>query len=670
MAQFKDYAVEVQQDFVARQTKAQPIPALAELIWNALDADASQVNVEFEHDALGRMTTIVVSDDGHGISHSEAPQLFKSLGGSWKKHGARTRERGRALHGQEGQGRFKALALGSVVEWTTVTPDAAGLHTFSIRIVEDNVKHVAISEPEPISGARRGVTVTVQDVRRNFTSLRPENASQELSEALAIYLHNYKDVRVEIAGHALDPDRAILNRTPVQLSPVTDDDGTIHSVELEVIEWRSNTRRALYLCDENGFPFGEAEARFHVGDFRFSAYLKSSYIGRLHRDNLLELGDLAPHMNAIVAEARSNIGRIYRERTAEKAKTVVAEWKAQNIYPFEGDAKTDLETVERQVFDIIAVTAQEAAPDLQGATKQQTALHLRMLRQAIERSPEEIQTILGEVLRLPKRKQQELATLLTETNLSAIISAATLVADRLKFIRGLSLVLFDPETKGKLKERSQLHKILETNTWLFGEEYNLWASDKELTTVLKAHKKHLDPTLVIDDPVKLIYKSRGIVDLMLSRTMKRHRSNDFEHLVIELKAPRVKLNSNHVVQIEEYAAAVDSDDRFKRVEGVRWHFWLLSDDYDDYVARRISGGPDPQRRLISKSDRISIGVKTWGEIIEENTARLQFIQKELEHNASDEQALTHLREKHRQFLEGVIVDDSTPPEVQETSEPE
>jgi hypothetical protein len=368
-------------------------------------------------------------------------------------------------------------------------------------------------------------------------------------------------------------------------------------------------------------------------------------------------------MNAAISEARSNIGRIYRERASEKAKTVVAEWKAQKIYPFEGDAKTEFETVERQVFDIIAVTAQEAAPDLQGATKQQTALHLRMLRQAIERSPEEIQTILGEVLRLPKRKQQELATLLTETNLSAIISAATLVADRLKFLRGLSIILFDPELKGKLKERSQLHKILETNTWLFGEEYNLWASDKELTTVLKMHKKYLDPSLVIDDPVKLIYKTRGIVDLMLSRTTKRHRANDFEHLVIELKAPKVTLNSSHVVQIEEYAAAVDGDDRFKRVEGVKWHFWLLSDDYDDYVARRISGGPEPQRRLISKSERISIGVKTWGEVIEENTARLQFIQEKLEHNATDEQALGHLREKHRQFLEGVIVDETSEPDA-------
>jgi hypothetical protein len=81
------------------------------------------------------------------------------------------------------------------------------------------------------------------------------------------------------------------------------------------------------------------------------------------------------------------------------------------------------------------------------------------LRRAIERSPTELQRILDEVLRLPKRKQKELAE----------------VADRLKFLEALRFILFDYEAREKLRERSQLHKILEQNTWIFGEEYNLWA---------------------------------------------------------------------------------------------------------------------------------------------------------------------------------------------------
>ena len=67
-----------------------------------------------------------------------------------------------------------------------------------------------------------------------------------------------------------------------------------------------------------------------------------------------------------------------------------------------------------------------------------------MLRQAIERGPDELQLILKEVLNLPPRKQQELAKLLEEADLGNLISASKLVADRLKFVHGLETLLFDP----------------------------------------------------------------------------------------------------------------------------------------------------------------------------------------------------------------------------------
>jgi hypothetical protein len=334
----------------------------------------------------------------------------------------------------------------------------------------------------------------------------------------------------------------------------------------------------------------------------------------------------------------------------------VEHWKAQNLYPYEGEAVTQIERAGRQLFDIVAVTVQEATPDAGDIPRPQMALHLRMLRHAIERSPTELQRILDEVLRLPRRKQKELAILLDETDLSGIITAATMVADRLKFLHGLRIILFDHEAKERLKERSQLHKILETNTWIFGEEFNLWASDKELTTVLKIHKAKLDPDLIIDEPVKLLTRQRGIVDLMLSQSQKRHRADEYEHLVIELKAPKVKLTSKELTQIKDYAQSVARDPRYHRVAGVRWHFWLVSDEYDEFVQAEIASGPDPERRLVNRG-QVTIGVKTWGEILDENIARLQFVKEALEHNADDGQALAFLEEKHRELLEGVVFQD-------------
>jgi hypothetical protein len=667
-----EYSVEIQPDFLERQAKAQPIAAVAELIWNGLDADATAISVDFEDDKLGGLGRIIVTDNGEGIPHDQAPTLFGYLGGSWKKHGALTKLRKRMLHGQEGRGRFKAFALGGVVDWKVTYPRGENLYRYEITVIDRDIRRVRIDDEVALkSAAPTGVTVVISELRRNFTSLEPEKSLQEFSELFAIYLKNYKDVSITIDGNRIDPSTAIAHSWDRTLAPISDESGNFHTVSLEIIEWKRPTKRALYLCNEQGVPLSQIETRFHVGDFNFSAYLKSPLISALHQENRLDLAEMVPALASAVEEARRKIKEIYRDKAVEKAKAVVEDWKAQKLYPYEGEAGTHIERAERQIFDIVAVTVQETSSDFGEAPRQQMALHLRMLRHAIERSPSDLQRILDEVLKLPKRKQKELAQLLDETDLSGIISAATLIADRLKFLHGLGVILFDYETKNRLKERTQLHKILESNTWIFGEEFHLWASDRELTTVLKAHKEKLDPDLIIDEPVKLMIRKRGIVDLMLSRAQKRHRSNDYEHLVIELKAPKVKLTSKELTQIKDYAISVSRDARFHRVEGVRWHFWVISDEYDEFVQSEIEGGADPKRRLIHRTDRVSIGVKTWGEILDENNARLQFVKEKLEHRADEGQALAYLQERHREFLEGVIIkedaDDDESPDGSEIS---
>jgi hypothetical protein len=102
-----------------------------------------------------------------------------------------------------------------------------------------------------------------------------------------------------------------------------------------------------------------------------------------------------------------------------------------------------------------------------------------MLRSAIERRSEDLQIILRELIQLRQRKQEELARLLREASLSAIINAAKIVADRLKFLSALESIVFIPEMKATLKERSQLHTIVADNTWIFGEEFNLSVSDSK-----------------------------------------------------------------------------------------------------------------------------------------------------------------------------------------------
>lgn len=657
MAGEEHVSVAVRDDFVARQTKAKPVPALAELLWNSLDGDATEVSVEFAHDDLaGGMSKIVVYDNGDGFSRGDARALFGNLGGSWKRHIRQTKRNHRMIHGQEGRGRYKAFALGQSVTWKVCYDEPSGRKAFEVRLLEADLTDVIISEEVPAPERSTGVIVEINDLRRDFRAFENEHGLQDLNEIFALYLMSYRSVSISVAGQRLDPEKVIASHHKTSLPPIEKDDGTRHDVELEVIEWRTDARRVLYLCSASGFPFDQVETRFHIPGFSFSAYLKSSYVDELHNEERVALSEMDSLLSASVENARTSIKDYFREKSAEKARSLVDEWIAEDVYPYRGVPQNAVEKVERQVFDIVAVQVQELAPDLGISSAKAKALHLRMLRNAIERGPEELQLILKEVLDLPARKQKELANLLQETTLSAIITAAKTVADRLKFISALESIVFDPETKGRLKERTQLHKILAENTWVFGEEYNLWVSDKDLRRVLEKHRDHLDPDISIDEPVKVIGKARGIIDLMFSRSTRRHRANDIEHMIVELKAPKVKIGADEITQAKKYAIAVTSDERFLTVDGVRWHFWLVSNAYDDFAKHEMESGPDRERRLIARGPRHIVGIKTWGELIEENRARLQFFQEHLQHSADESTAIKYLQEKHSQFLEGVIVE--------------
>lgn len=653
MSVAEHFSVEVKPDFVDKQTRARPVPALAELIWNSLDADATRVFVEFEYgDLAGGMSKITIRDNGVGFPRDKASGLFTSLGGSWKRL-TRVTGDGRQIHGQEGKGRYKAFALGRSVTWHVVHRDGQHAANFDVSLFADNLTDVAIT-PELPTSDERGVTVVIRDLHHNFQTLDSDEGMQDLAETFALYLANYPNVQIEVSGRRVDPASAMIG-APVtkDLPPIGSAGGVTSPSSVQIIEWKSASKRTLYLCSADGFPLDTAETRFHIQGFAFSAYLRSSYIENLQKAGLLGLAELDPELEIAVDSAREAIKAHFRERAAEDARSVVDEWKEEKVYPFEGEAKGPVEVAERQVFEIVAAQVQRLAPEIGGGSKKGKALHLRMLRNALERGPEELQLILREVLDLPVVKQRELASLLQETSLSSIISAAKTVGDRLKFLTALETIVYDPEKKGTLKERTQLHKILAQETWLFGEEYHLWVSDLGLRKVLERHKQHLDPDLVIDTPVKVHGQRTAIVDLMFSAQATRHLADEVENLVVELKAPKVNIGWKEVGQIRTYASAVRKDDRFNRVKKVRWHFIIISNDYDESTDDLIRS-VDPEKRLILRDGNYTIQVMTWGEVIQENRARLLFFQQRLEHSASEGEALRYLHEKHAALLKGVV----------------
>lgn len=454
------YSVEVQPDYLGKISRSKPPQALAELIWNSLDADADEVSVRFNFNELERPSSIQIRDNGTGIPFEKAPEYFQKLGGSWKRPGAKTDQRHRFLHGQEGRGRFKALALGSSVRWEVTYIEGSQPSIFEISISNDHLREVRISEPIVVEGpVKTGVVLTIDNLYTDAEALLTSSAHQELTEIFALYLANYPDANIEVNGAKLDIARCVVSKETRALPEIVIGENS-YPVDLDIVEWRDATNRSLYLCNHEGLPLTRLERRFHIGSFQFSAYLKSSFITELQTKGELETAEMNPQIVQSVDWAQDEIKTYFQKRAAQDSKTVVEEWKQQQVYPFRGEAKSQIEVVERQVFDIVAVNAAKYIPDFATTEHKAKALQLRLLRAAIEKSPRELQTILGEVLKLPPRKQRELANLLKDVSLSSIISAAKTVADRLDFILALDSILYDKGPKQRLKERTQLHRIL------------------------------------------------------------------------------------------------------------------------------------------------------------------------------------------------------------------
>jgi hypothetical protein len=275
----KRYRVQVEPDHLSKLAGGKPIQAVSELIWNALDADATRVDVNIEQDDTA-MRAVSVTDNGHGFSPTEAEVFFGRVGGSWNRHGSKSKRDGRMLHGKEGKGRFKALALGRVADWIVRFREHGKILQFKVSMLRDDIADVRVTEPVEVPNSNgTGVEVRVSELDRSFRSLSAENAIRALSEVFAIYLTDYPKAGVFVEGERLDPATMILDRRSFELDPIKDPDGEgIFPAEIDVIEWRSTGDRHFFLCGSAGFPFQRFNPRFHTPGHQFSAYLRSSFL--------------------------------------------------------------------------------------------------------------------------------------------------------------------------------------------------------------------------------------------------------------------------------------------------------------------------------------------------------------------------------------------------------
>jgi hypothetical protein len=658
----KTISVQIKDDHLQTIAKTRkPMFVIAELVWNALDADASEVRVLLMKNDLGTLDTVRILDNGHGLPYDEVDTAFGNLGGSWKRpRTVKTRGEKRIIHGKYGKGRFLAFRLGRIVRWKFHDRVNGSVQEYTITGEGEHLKQFEVSDPVPAETEQPWTEVEISGIDMDFASLLKPEVRYELAEQFAPYLQKYPEVQVFYDGVSIDPSEVQEASYDIEMDSIELDEDRTVEVGLSVIEWKSNLERKIVFCDADGFALEETPPRFHAPNFHFTAYVKSDFLRELDEDGWLSAHEVHPDLSKIVQAVRNKLRDHFRHRSAGGATKLVEEWKKEGSYPYEGPSKNLIEQVEREVFDICALNVNSYLPDFTEKDANSRRFILRLMRQALESNPAALQQILKELLDLPEERQEELAQLLKRTSLAAIINAAKVVADRIDFLTVLEKLVFKYEKV--LKERSELQKILSDHTWIFGEEFHLTVDDQSLREVLRTHIKCLGREPEDVEPVTTPSGSRGIIDLMLSRTIQLQRPDELQHLVVELKAPRVKIGHKEIGQIEEYAFAVAGDMRFDK-QKTSWAFWVVSNDLADYGKQRAQETDRPPGLIHrAKNGSLLIWVKTWGEIIQECKGRLRFFQKHLEYSVDDEAALDRLRQTHRKYLPIQLQGDSGTPD--------
>src|SRR5215213_7743629 len=97
-------------DALGIQMYQKPAAAIAELIANAWDADASAVAVALPT-ALGESEEIVVSDDGHGMTFEQCQNHFLKVGRNRRKTLGDKSLNGRPILGRKGIGKFAGFGI-------------------------------------------------------------------------------------------------------------------------------------------------------------------------------------------------------------------------------------------------------------------------------------------------------------------------------------------------------------------------------------------------------------------------------------------------------------------------------------------------------------------------------------------------------------------------------
>ena len=614
--------------------------ALCELINNSIQADAKNIRLTIEYtdeDLLSPVpvSRIILRDDGYGVHISDLEGKLLDIGTANKKGG-------------KGVGRFAAFQIGNKFTIETVGYSQEK-KTWSHAIIplrsedfrkESDVRQVDINTVEELLDKKTDTyyQITIEDLydveaggfeqKKKLTKhFNKSNIKDSLFETYCLKIFN-GDIVFYVNGDKITPKDYIIGTPERKLCDYTDKKGNKHKVQMDFIHIKGLDRIRVYLTTLN------AGVHENVMCFEYDAPWLSPSIGGwliyfyaegITSDVLrnADLGDLDEEFSSYRLFIKEKLNSFFKGKN-KKYDEFVNSLREDTYYPFK-----DGNTSESQLlaFDKLAYMVEDRYGLLEKKDRVRSVIY-PLVKRSI--SSGDFDVVLKSVLKLPDKSVMQFRELLGRSELEDVIEFSDKVSRKmqdLEFIEKLTI----SEISKHVKERSELHKFLKKMLWVFGEQYSnntRLLSDKNLENNLRQLSEdcmEYKPSKKDDNINEAIKGSakKNITDLFMysERILDEEKR---EVLIVELKAPKVKISPKELSQVRKYATQIAQSSYAPN--DVQFIVLLVSSEINQEALLEIPGKENNPYFLMSpKNSNVSVFVMRWADIIEKSRRRLQYM---------------------------------------------
>jgi hypothetical protein len=622
--------------------------AFCELLNNSLQAKASRIDltIDYTGDTVQKapMTRIELTDNGMGVAASEFEDKILLIGTNVKKDG-------------QGVGRFGALQIGEKMTIDTVAFDAAGGHytrlhfpldssTISSTLSKVNLEYdVEVMKKktnpyykvtiEKLHHNRQGKIPLRNKISEKFNS---DTIRQSIFEKYPLQIF-HREVEFTVNGAVLDPSDFVIGKPTLKKTMYVDLKGTEHPFDIHFYQVKSALHKVKVF-----FYIDNAGIKSVAHEFTYSSDWYTPDLGTwfIYLDSPFFNSDLFRNidLDSLGDEEIKNLKEFIKDTVNDFFKAnnkrfekFIAGLEKDSAYPTSFDSP--IAQSRELLFQKIAYIVEDDYKLLDQKNEKIRGLFYSLIDKALANG--HVEEVFTKVADLSDANMQKFHQLLEQTELENIIAFSSAVAAKLEFIDFLYELTYG-DVAGVLLERSQLHKIIERELWLFGEAYNgcphLW-SDRKIGNILEElRNKYLSyqPSKEDGNLVPDVEGLENITDLFFLNE-KVLDNEDREIMVVELKSPRCAIGKKELQQIDEYAFTVESYPGLPR-ENTRYKFILVSSRLTPYTKSKMKSSREKYKvpflydRKAEKN--IEVWVVEWAELIELNKRKLGYLSSKLE----------------------------------------